>query len=114
MHDDSINIPLTDNALTVLERRYLKKNRKGNVIETPVQLFRRVAKFIASADKLYGSEAQAEKSEEKFFQMMTNLEFVPNSPTLMNAGRELGQLSACFVLPIDDSMTSIFEAVKNT
>ncbi len=113
-NDDSIYIPLCDNAITVLKRRYLRKNTEGNIIETPVQLFRRVAKFIASADKFYGSAAQVKESEEKFFRMMTNLEFMPNSPTLMNAGRELGQLAACFVLPVEDSMSSIFEAVKNT
>ena len=110
----SVEIPLTDNALKVLERRYLKKNEMGEVIETPVQLFRRVARFVAHADSLYDPSANVDKTEEAFFSMMANLEFLPNSPTLMNAGRELGQLSACFVLPIEDSMESIFEAVKHT
>ncbi len=105
---------LTPNALRVLEKRYLKKDSHGEVIETPEAMFSRVAKKIASAELKYGSQAQADASEEEFYRLMTSLEFLPNSPTLMNAGRELGQLSACFVLPIEDSMESIFEAVKNT
>ena len=112
--EESIDLSLSENALRVLERRYLKKDEDGKVIETPEQLFRRVARFIASADVFYDPTASTEKTEEAFYGMMTNLEFMPNSPTLMNAGRELGQLSACFVLPVEDSMESIFEAVKNT
>ncbi len=105
---------LTENALKVLQKRYLKKDESGNVVEAPEDLFRRVAKAIAAADLNYGhSEEEVEVIEEEFYQMMTSLEFLPNSPTLMNAGRRLGQLSACFVLPVEDSMESIFEAVKN-
>ncbi len=103
-------VHLTENALRVLERRYLKKNNQGQVIETPEEMFHRVAQAVASAEP----KADAKAWEEKFYQLMANLEFLPNSPTLMNAGRELGQLSACFVLPIKDSMESIFNAVKNT
>jgi len=107
-------IELSQNALRVLERRYLKKDGEGKVVETPQELFRRVAKHIASAELLYHSEADVSSLEEAFYQLMTNLEFLPNSPTLMNAGGELGQLSACFVIPIDDSMESIFDAVRYT
>jgi ribonucleoside-diphosphate reductase alpha chain len=107
-------IKLSDNALRVLERRYLGKDGDGKVIETPQELFRRVAKHIASAELHYDTEADVSFWEEAFFQLMTNLDFLPNSPTLMNAGHELGQLSACFVLPIEDSMESIFDAVKCT
>jgi len=107
-------IKLSDNALRVLERRYLNKNGDGKVIETPQELFRRVAKHIASAELHYDAKADISFWEEAFYQLMTNLDFLPNSPTLMNAGHELGQLSACFVLPIEDSMESIFNAVKYT
>jgi len=108
-------IGLTPNALKVLEKRYLKKDEEGKVVETPADLFRRVAKTIARADMMYGkAEADVLLLEEEFYHMMTSLDFLPNSPTLMNAGRKLGQLSACFVLPVGDSMESIFDAVKHT
>ncbi|NLE25771.1 MAG: vitamin B12-dependent ribonucleotide reductase [Clostridiaceae bacterium] len=104
---------LTENAVKVLEKRYLIKDKDGKAIETPEEMFRRVAKHVAAADKDYMSEEQLGKTEQEFFNMMANLEFLPNSPTLMNAGRPLGQLSACFVLPIEDSMEGIFDSVKN-
>ncbi len=107
-------IKLSDNALRVLQRRYLIKDEEGKVIETPHELFRRVARHIASAELLYAPTTDPSSWEEAFYHLMAELEFLPNSPTLMNAGRELGQLSACFVIPIDDSMESIFDAVKYT
>jgi len=107
-------INLTPNSLKVLEKRYLKKNEEGKVVETPEELFRRVARHVAKADMFYGAtEGEITKTEEEFYELMTSFCFLPNSPTLMNAGRRLGQLSACFVLPVDDSMESIFDAVKN-
>ena len=100
------------NAETVLERRYLAKEN-GKVIETIEELFSRVASTIAGADAAYGkTEEEIKNTEKEFFEMMTNCEFMPNSPTLMNAGRPLGQLSACFVLPVEDSMVGIFDTVK--
>jgi ribonucleoside-diphosphate reductase alpha chain len=97
------------NAVAVLERRYLLKNGEGKIIETASQLFRRVAKAVAQADKIYGDDPK--NSEEIFYNLMANREFMPNTPTLMNAGTPLGQLSACFVLPIEDSLQSIFKAI---
>lgn len=105
---------LTENALKVLDKRYLKRDDKGNVVEKPMGLFRRVAQNIASAEVKFTSTIEAKQCEEEFFKMISNLDFLPNSPTLMNAGRDLQQLSACFVLPVDDSLESIFETVKET
>lgn len=103
---------LSQNAVTVLERRYLIKNGEGVVIETVEELFHRVADAIAQSDRLYDPQADCEGTAAQFYEMMTELEFLPNSPTLMNAGRPLGQLSACFVLPVEDTMEGIFEAIK--
>ncbi len=103
---------LSKNALTVLERRYLIKNGEGVVIETVEELFHRVAGAIAASDRRYDENSDCEALADSFYGMMTNLEFLPNSPTLMNAGRSLGQLSACFVLPVEDTMEGIFEAIK--
>ncbi|VAX24455.1 Ribonucleotide reductase of class II (coenzyme B12-dependent) [hydrothermal vent metagenome] len=105
---------LTENALRVLERRYLKKDEKGELVETASGMFRRVAENLAQAEARYGDASNVRIAEKAFYNIMTRLEFLPNSPTLMNAGRELQQLAACFVLPIDDSMGSIFDAVRET
>lgn len=110
----SSSLALSANAVTVLERRYLKRDADGKVLETPDAMFRRVAHTIASAETLLKTGQDVAALEEEFYRIMTGLEFLPNSPTLMNAGRELGQLSACFVLPVGDSMEEIFEAIKQT
>jgi len=102
---------LTENALKVLKARYLLKDERGKVIETPEGMFRRVARTIAAAETQYGGNAA--EWEEKFYELMTSLKFLPNSPILMNAGKEIGQLAACFVLPVDDSIHSIFDTLKN-
>ena len=109
-----MSIPLTPNARVVLEKRYLKKDTNGRVVEDAASLFSRVARSIAAADAMFDTEADVSKTEKKFFTLLSKLWFLPNSPTLMNAGRRLGQLAACFVLPIEDSMDSIFETLKNT
>ncbi|MHB8708818.1 MAG: vitamin B12-dependent ribonucleotide reductase [Desulfuromonadales bacterium] len=105
---------LSPNAVTVLERRYLKRDKEGTILESPADMFMRVAKTIADAEKNFATGEKPAGLAREFYRMMTTLEFLPNSPTLMNAGRELGQLSACFVLPIGDSMEEIFEAIKQT
>lgn len=110
-----MSLKLSDNAIKVLERRYLKRDEYGKVIEKPEEMFGRVAEAIAIADKAYGkTEKEISDIQEAFYRIMTKFEFMPNSPCLMNAGRELGQLSACFTLPIEDSMDSIFETLKAT
>jgi ribonucleoside-diphosphate reductase alpha chain len=108
------HLELSQTARSVLERRYLAKDSQGKAIETVEDMFRRVARNIAQAELNYNPKADAGRWEEEFYRLMTSLEFLPNSPTLMNAGRELQQLSACFVIPIEDSMESIFDAVKYT
>lgn len=105
---------LSQNALTVLKRRYLRKNLQCKIVETPDGMFRRAARHIAGADKIYNPTYPVHKTEKVFYNFMANLEFLPNSPTLMNAGRRSGQLAACFVIPVEDSLESIFEAVKIT
>lgn len=105
------DLKLSVNAARVLERRYLLKDENGNPVETPSEMFKRVANAVASTDKKYGENV--ENTENEFYRMISNLEFLPNSPTLMNAGTDLGQLSACFVLPVEDSMKGIFGALTN-
>lgn len=109
------DLKLSLNSIQVLERRYLLKDDNGRITETPSRLFRRVAKFIASGERVFGADGETEKDfEDAFYEIMTKMEFIPNSPTLMNAGTGIGQLSACFVLGVTDDLDDIFEAVKNT
>ncbi len=105
---------LTQQAITILEKRYLKRNAEGRVVESPEEMFWRVAENVSEAERLYGHHTPPEELAEVFFEMMASLDFLPNSPCLMNAGRELQQLAACFVLPVEDSLESIFETVKHT
>jgi len=108
---DELKLPL--NSMLVLEGRYLRKNVDGTVIESTSQMFRRIAKSIAQVEKQYGKvDREVTNYENEFYHTMTNLEFLPNSPTLMNAGTMFRQLSACFVLPIEDSIESIFDTLK--
>lgn len=107
------DLKLSVNAASVLRRRYLRKNDKGDVVETPSQMLRRVAEAIARADSMYDHDADLCATADEFYSVMSALEFLPNSPTLMNAGTELGQLSACFVLPVEDSMSGIFGTLRD-
>ena len=106
-------MPISENARAVLERRYLIRDEQGQPTETVEELFHRVADAIAAADTRFDPQADTAATAAAFYQLMTSLDFLPNSPTLMNAGRPLGQLSACFVLPVADSMEDIFDAIKN-
>ena len=109
------SLTLSENAIKVLEKRYLKRDKNGNCVETPADMFRRVADAIAAGDLKYGASTDdVKKLSDRFYDAITHRYFMPNSPTLMNAGRELGQLAACFVLPVEDSLESIFETIKNT
>ncbi|MDI6632112.1 MAG: adenosylcobalamin-dependent ribonucleoside-diphosphate reductase [Bacillota bacterium] len=108
-------LKLDINQRTILEGRYLQRDEKGQVIETPEGMFRRVARAVAAAEARFGADAKTTGVwEERFFELMAGLDFLPNSPTLINAGRELGQLAACFVLPVEDSIEAIFETLKET
>lgn len=111
VHGVRDDIGLNQNAIQVLAKRYLLKNDQGKIIETPARMFKRVAKTVSKAETNY--KKSTSKAEKEFYEMLSKLEFIPNSPTLMNAGTELGQLSACFVLPVEDSIKSIFRAVEN-
>lgn len=106
---------LSQNARTVLEKRYLVKDKSGKPVETPEDMFWRVATTIAEADRRYGAtDKQVEKAANQFYELMTQRRFEPNSPTLMNAGRPLGQLSACFVLPVDDALSNGHSGIYDT
>jgi ribonucleoside-diphosphate reductase alpha chain len=112
-HSGSSDLELPVNTMAVLKQRYLRKDDRQNIIETPDEMFRRVASHVAQAEAAFDSGISIQQAEERFYQMMRSLEFMPNSPTLMNAGTAFGQLSACFVLPVDDSIDGIFDALKN-
>ena len=108
---DDITPKLTSNARQVLESRYLLRDDNGKAIETPAGMFRRVAKTISAVERKYGAKAaDVRRWENLFYAMMVHGEFLPNTPTLMNAGADLGQLSACFVIPVGDSVVGIFDA----
>jgi ribonucleoside-diphosphate reductase alpha chain len=110
VHGVRDDLGLTENAIKVLARRYLLRNEQGRITETPSRMFRRVAKAVALAERNYKKDPR--RVEEAFYKIMSNLEFLPNSPTLMNAGTEVGQLAACFVLPVEDSLDSIFNSIR--
>ncbi len=104
---------LSDNALRVMQARYLRRDAQRRIVETPAELFARVARSVAGAEAIFGGPGDAEQWKATFEAMMTAGDFLPNSPALMNAGTPLGQLAACFVLPVGDSMESIFDALKS-
>ncbi len=112
MKTTTLDADLSPNALEVLRARYLRKDEQGRVIETPAEMFRRVAEHVASVEASYGRDPA--EAAGAFYEAMTRLEFLPNSPTLMNAGTRIGQLAACFVLPVDDSLESIFGAIRDS
>ena len=106
---------LSENAKVVIERRIARRDDQGDAVETPDQVFLRVARNLAEAETRFGgTEGDRAAAEASFYRLMASLDFLPNSPTLVNAGRDLQQLSACFVLPVEDSIDGIFETVKNT
>ncbi len=107
-----MSLQFSENALRVLEARYLGRDAQGHVVETPEQMIDRVSRAVAEAERLYGRDAEVTHWHEEFHRLLSALDFLPNSPTLMNAGPSSGQLSACFVLPIDDTIESIFDALK--
>src|SRR3954453_4268554 len=109
--DPAVQVPLSKNAVTVLERRYLIKDEQGKVIETPDEMFHRVARNLAEAEAKW--DGDVDLWEGRFYAMMRSLKFLPNSPTLMNAGRPLQQLSACFVLPVGDDLGEIFSTIRH-
>ena len=113
-HPDLAPPQLSENALRVLERRYLNKDETGKTTENPTEMFWRVARNLAQAEALYGAtDGQVETAAKEFYRLMASLDFLPNSPTLMNAGNDLQQLAACFVLPIEDSIEGIFTTLKH-
>lgn len=115
LENSNKNLNFSDNAIKVLEKRYLKRDKDGNCTETPSDMFKRVAETIAKGDLNFGkSQEEVNQLSKRFYDAITHRFFMPNSPTLMNAGRELGQLAACFVLPVEDSLEGIFETIKNT
>lgn len=115
LENSNKNLNFSENAIKVLEKRYLKRDKDGNCTETPSDMFKRVAETIAKGDLNFGkSQEDVNQLSRRFYDAITHRFFMPNSPTLMNAGRELGQLAACFVLPVEDSLEGIFETIKNT
>lgn len=115
LENSNKNLNFSENAIKVLEKRYLKRDKDGNCTETPSDMFKRVAETIAKGDLNFGkSQEEVNQLSKRFYDAITHRFFMPNSPTLMNAGRELGQLAACFVLPVEDSLEGIFETIKNT
>ena len=115
LENSNKNLSFSENAIKVLEKRYLKRDKGGNCTETPSDMFKRVAETIAKGDLNFGkSQEEVNQLSKRFYDAITHRFFMPNSPTLMNAGRELGQLAACFVLPVEDSLEGIFETIKNT